>query len=150
MIDVAPAEEIFEIDVMDDIHARNPPTLFIKMSDVFAMHHLVASHVSGMCLSHEDNNLREVIRDLGNPKNNEAEMAAGSSEVTLSLSGKLHNIEGVLPTASLSVISVLTFNRPGCGHQSSLHGDEAMRAVHHSDTSGRQSHGYHGEANKSK
>ena len=150
MIDVAPAEETFEIDVMDDLHARNPPTLFIKMSDVFAMHHLVASHVSGMCLSHEDNNLREVVRDLGNPKNNEAEMAAGSSEVTLSLSGKLHNIEGMLPVALLSVILVLTFNRPRRGHQSSLYGDEAMCAVHHSDPGGRQSHGHHGEADKSK
>ena len=93
------------MDVMDDLHARNPPTLFIKMSDVFAMHHMIASNIPYVCKSYEDSRLREVVRDLGSAKNNESEMAAGSSEVALSLSGKLHEVESKVPDMSLEDFS---------------------------------------------
>lgn len=91
VIDIPDAEAHFEIDVMDDIHAKSPPTLYIKMADVFAIHQIITDNVSGLCQSHEDTELRDVIRDLGSARSNEAEMSAGSSEVTLTLSAKIHD-----------------------------------------------------------
>lgn len=91
MIDVPNAESHFEIDVMDDIHAKSPPTLYIKMSDVFAVHQIVAENVSSLCQSRDDAELRDTVRDLGSARSNEAEMSAGSSEVTLTLSARLHD-----------------------------------------------------------
>ena len=94
VIEVPDAEEYFEIDTMDDIHAKTPPTLHIKMSDVFAVHRAVADNVRSLCVSHEDTELAEVVRDLGSVKSNELEMAttaSSSTEITLTLSAKLHD-----------------------------------------------------------
>lgn len=78
---------------MEDIHAKNAPTLYIKMPDVFAIHRLVADNIRSLCVDQNDADLAEVVRDLGSVKSNEAEMSTGttSSEVTLSLSAKLHD-----------------------------------------------------------
>ena len=80
---------------MEDIHAKKPPTLYIKMSDVFALHRLIADNMRSLCVSQDDADLAEVVRDLGSAKSNEAEMVAGSagmsSEITLTLSAKLHD-----------------------------------------------------------
>lgn len=70
------------------------PTLYIKMADIFALHHVVSNNVAYMCVSHEDGILREVVNNLGDAKRNEAEMSTGSSEVTLQLSAKLHKLQG--------------------------------------------------------
>ena len=64
------------------------------MNDIVSMHQMIANNLQAICPSHEDNNLRDVVRDLGSAKNNEAELSAGSSEITLTLTGKLHDIEG--------------------------------------------------------
>ena len=64
------------------------------MNDVFAMHNLVANEVSSICVSQEDSNLRDVLRELGAAKTNEVEMSAGQAEVTLSLGGRMHTVEG--------------------------------------------------------
>jgi len=64
------------------------------VADIFAVHQLVTSNLSYMCVSHEDSILRDVIQELGSAKSNEAEMSAGSADVTLSLSTKLHVVEG--------------------------------------------------------
>lgn len=80
---------------MEDIHAKNAPTLYIKMSDVFTIHRIVAENVRSLCVSQDDADLAEIVRDLGSAKSNEIEMTSGStgtsSEVTLTLSAKLHD-----------------------------------------------------------
>ena len=94
MINVSDAEEQFDIDEFNDLYARTKPTLYIKMADIFSIHHLVAADHSYLCPSHDDL-LREVIRELGSAKNNENElMNVSTSEICLTLNPKLHEAEG--------------------------------------------------------
>ena len=94
MINVSDAEEHFDIDEFNDLYARTKPTLYIKMADIFAIHHLVAAHHSYLCPGHDDL-LREVVRELGSAKNNENElMNVSTSEICLTLNPKLHEAEG--------------------------------------------------------
>ena len=95
VIDIPDAQATFDIDAIDDPHAKNPPILYIKLPDIFAMHQMIASNMSSLSISHQDTRLRDVVRDLGSAKNNEEEMGAGGSEIALSLVGKLHDIEGM-------------------------------------------------------
>ena len=92
LISVPDAESTFDIDEFNDLYAKNKPTLYIKMTDVFAIHNLVAAELPSMCPSRDDV-LREIMQDLGSAKNNENEMnAAGSSEIHMFLTPKLHDI----------------------------------------------------------
>ncbi len=96
MIDVPNAETQFDIDEFNDLYARTKPTLYIKMADIFSVHHLVAADTSYICPSHEDM-LREVIRELGSVKTNEHElMNVSTSEICLTLNPKLHDVEGMI------------------------------------------------------
>ncbi|GAD92448.1 Ras GTPase activating protein [Paecilomyces variotii No. 5] len=93
MISVQDAESYFDIDEFNDLYAKTKPTLYIKMSDIFSIHQLVASEVTSIC-AHPDDILKEVIRDLGNVKTNENElMSVSTSEISLTLLPKLHNVE---------------------------------------------------------
>ncbi|OAA39169.1 ras GTPase activating protein [Metarhizium rileyi] len=93
LISVADAESTFGVDEFNDLYAKNKPTLYIKMTDVFAIHNLVASELSFMCPSRDDV-LREIILDLGNAKSNENEMnAAGTSDIQMFLTPKLHDVQ---------------------------------------------------------
>ena len=92
LISVPDAESTFDIDEFNDLYAKNKPTLYIKMTDVFAIHNLVAAELNHLCPSREDI-LREIMHDLGSAKTNENEMAAaGSSEIHMYLTPKLHDI----------------------------------------------------------
>ena len=94
VISVPDAEAQFDIDEFNDLYARTKPTLYIKMADIFSIHHLVAAETSHICPNHDDM-LREVIRELGSAKNNEHElMNVSTSEICLTLNPKLHNMEG--------------------------------------------------------
>ena len=94
MIDVPNAETQFDIDEFNDLYSRTKPTLYIKMADIFSIHHLVAADASYIC-STRDDILQEVIRELGNVKNNEHElMNVSSSEISLTLNPKLHQADG--------------------------------------------------------
>jgi Ras GTPase-activating-like protein IQGAP2/3 len=42
VITVDSAESHFDIDEFNDLHAKTKPTLYIKMSDIFSIHQLVA------------------------------------------------------------------------------------------------------------
>ena len=87
-------EAKFDITEFNDLYAKVKPTLYIKLADVFAVHQMVADELSSVCISPDDNVMRELVRDLGSARNNESEMGAGSSEVTLHLSGRHHTLEG--------------------------------------------------------
>ncbi|KAI4086306.1 MAG: hypothetical protein LQ344_007653 [Seirophora lacunosa] len=93
LIDVPSAETQFDIDEFNDLYARTKPTLYIKMTDIFSIHHLVAGDMPSICPS-QDDVLREVIRELGSVQNNEHELKhVSSSEICLTLNPKLHDKE---------------------------------------------------------
>ncbi|KAL9000980.1 MAG: hypothetical protein Q9169_000464 [Polycauliona sp. 2 TL-2023] len=93
VIDVSSAETQFDIDEFNDLYARTKPTLYIKMADIFSIHHLVAGDLPTICPS-QDDVLREVIRELGSVQNNEHELKhVSTSEICLTLNPKLHNKE---------------------------------------------------------
>ncbi|CAD0098630.1 unnamed protein product [Aureobasidium mustum] len=83
-------EQQFDIDEFNDLFARVKPTLYIKMADIFAIHHLVTNELSH--LSDPDDVLREIIRELGSAQSNENEMmGVGSNEISLQLTPKFHD-----------------------------------------------------------
>lgn len=89
-------ETHFDIDEFNDLYARTKPTLYIKLTDIFAIHHLVANDVAACC-PNQDDVLREIIRELGSAKNNESEITGAtstSSEISLTLNPKFHDLEG--------------------------------------------------------
>ncbi|KAK7983479.1 hypothetical protein PG989_010881 [Apiospora arundinis] len=93
LISVPDAESTFDIDEYNDLYAKNRPTLYIKMTDIFAIHNLVAAELPAMCPNRDDI-LREILQDLGSAKHNENEMlAAGSSDIQMFLTPKLHDVE---------------------------------------------------------
>ncbi|KAI1748362.1 hypothetical protein F4782DRAFT_517368 [Xylaria castorea] len=92
LISVADAEHTFGVDEFNDLYAKNRPTLYIKMGDVFAIHNLVAQELSSICPGRNDV-LCEILQDLGSAKSNENEMhAAGSSDIQMFLTPKLHDV----------------------------------------------------------
>lgn len=96
MIDVPEPELQFDIDEFNDLYAKTKPTLYIKMADIFAIHHMLAADTGNICPQPEDA-LREVIRELGSARTNESELiGVGTSEICLTLTPKLHNADGML------------------------------------------------------
>lgn len=96
MITVPNPERQFDIDEFNDLYAKTKPTLYIKMSDIFSVHHLVLTDVAYLCPA-QDDILRDVLRELGSAKNNESElMNVSTAEICLTLNPKLHDIEGRL------------------------------------------------------
>ena len=94
MIDVPDAEVQFDIDEFNDLYARTKPTLYIKMADIFSIHHMVAGEAPFVS-SNRDDILQEVIHELGSAKNNESELrGVSNAEICLTLNPKLHEAEG--------------------------------------------------------
>ena len=94
VIDVPDAEAQFDIDEFNDLYARTKPTLYIKMADIFSIHHLVAAEAPFVSPNRDDI-LQEVIHELGSAKNNESELrGVSNSEICLTLNPKLHEAEG--------------------------------------------------------
>lgn len=95
VIDVRDAEETFDIDEFNDLYARQKPTLYIKLTDIFAIHQLVSSEMVAICPDRHDL-LHDTLRELGSAKNNESDMLhVSSTEITLTLNPKYHDMEGV-------------------------------------------------------
>jgi Ras GTPase-activating-like protein IQGAP2/3 len=94
LISVPDAERTFDIDEFNDLYAKNKPTLYIKMADVFAVHNLVATELQHICPSRDDV-LRDIMHELGSAKSNEHEMvsAAGQSDILMYLTPRLHDVE---------------------------------------------------------
>jgi Ras GTPase-activating-like protein IQGAP2/3 len=94
VISVQDAESYFDIDEFNDLYAKTKPTLYIKMSDIFSIHQLVASDIDFLCTNRDDF-LKEIIRELGNVKSNRHElMTVSTSEISLTLHPRLTNTEG--------------------------------------------------------
>jgi Ras GTPase-activating-like protein IQGAP2/3 len=94
VINVRDAEAQFDIDEFNDLSSKSKPTLYMKLTDIFAIHQLVAQDTSIIC-PRQDDMLRDVIRELGSAKNNENDMLhVSSTEITLTLNPKFHDVEG--------------------------------------------------------
>lgn len=105
---VQDAESYFDIDEFNDLYAKTKPTLYIKMSDIFSIHKLVSAEISHICIGHDDI-LREVVRDLGSVQSNETElMGVSAGEISLTLTPKLHNVEGTYIISNLGLRIMLT------------------------------------------
>ena len=97
----------FDIDEFNDLYAKTKPTLYIKLSDIFSIHHLIANDAAYICPA-QDDTLRNIIRELGSVKTNESELVnIGASEICLTLNPKLHNAEGEFEYLTYSLISLL-------------------------------------------
>jgi len=93
VIDVPTPESQFDIDEFNDLYAKTKPTLYIKMTDIFSIHRLVAADSQYICQGNDDA-LRDVIRELGSVKTNESElMNVSNSEICLTLNPKLHETD---------------------------------------------------------
>ncbi|KAH6619766.1 hypothetical protein B0J18DRAFT_482379 [Chaetomium sp. MPI-SDFR-AT-0129] len=106
LINVPDAESTFDIDEFNDLYAKNKPTLYIKLTDIFAIHNLIASELPHL-VPNRDDMLREIMQDLGSAKSNESEMtAAGSSDIQMFLTPKLHELED--PDADIKTLFMET------------------------------------------
>ncbi|KAI9760122.1 MAG: AAA+-type ATPase [Chaenotheca gracillima] len=95
MLNIEDAEAHFDIDDFNDLYARQKPTLYVKMADIFAIHNLIVTEISFVC-PNKDDPVRELVQQLGSPQKNETEMADSSmrnSEIGLTLNPKLHETE---------------------------------------------------------
>jgi len=64
------------------------------MADVFALHGLIAKDIDFVAPEREDQ-IRDLIRELGNVKNHDDELQrASGAEISLTLNPRLSNIEG--------------------------------------------------------
>lgn len=89
LIRIASAEEHYDIDEFNDLYAKQKPTLYIKMADIFAVHQLVSSELASIC-PNPDDVLRENLRELGSVKSNESDLMnnVSSNEIMLTLTPK--------------------------------------------------------------
>jgi Ras GTPase-activating-like protein IQGAP2/3 len=93
IISVPDAESTFDIDEFNDLYARAKPTLYIKMTDIFSIHSLIAADIPYICPNRDDM-LREIVQELGSAKNNETELVGvTSTEIQMTLNPKLHDME---------------------------------------------------------
>jgi Ras GTPase-activating-like protein IQGAP2/3 len=83
------AEEYFDADQFSDLYARTKPTLYIKLSDIFALHSLVADNLPAVAPQRDDP-IKELLTDLGTAKSNEIDLSSASSggEITLTLKSR--------------------------------------------------------------
>jgi Ras GTPase-activating-like protein IQGAP2/3 len=102
VISIPPAEQEFDINEFNDLSRRTKPTLYIKLADIFTVHQFIVQDIASICPS-QDDVLREVIRELGSPKNNESDMLHVSpAEITLTLNPKFHDVEGKISACFIS------------------------------------------------
>ncbi|KAF2862613.1 ras GTPase [Piedraia hortae CBS 480.64] len=89
MFDIPSAEEYFDADQFSDLYARTKPTLYIKLSDIFAIHSLVADNLNAIA-PQRDAPIRALLTDLGTVKSNENDLGNASSggEITLTLKSR--------------------------------------------------------------
>ncbi|EMR09099.1 hypothetical protein PNEG_02443 [Pneumocystis murina B123] len=92
VINVQDAEQYFEMDEFDDLTCTQKPILYIKISDIFAIHSLVYNEIEIMA-PNQDDQLRDIIKQLGLLSNNEEFMKISDTEIDLTLNPRLVHIE---------------------------------------------------------
>lgn len=90
---VPSAEQHYDIDEFNDLYAKQKPTLYIKMTDIFTIHQLVSTGIAIIC-PNPDDVLRETLRELGSVKSSQTElMTVSAGELMLTLTPKYLNAE---------------------------------------------------------
>lgn len=89
LFDIESPQEHFDADHLSDLYSRTKPTVYIKLSDIFQLHSLMADNLTVIAPSREDP-IKEVLSDLGSPKGNEADLGntGGGGEITLTLKSR--------------------------------------------------------------
>lgn len=89
MFEMPEPEEYFDADQFSDLYSRTKPTLYIKLTDIFTLHSLVADNLPYVA-ERRDDPLRELLADLGTAKGNESDLsgAASGGEITLTLKSR--------------------------------------------------------------
>jgi Ras GTPase-activating-like protein IQGAP2/3 len=106
VVDVPTIEARFEIDAFEDLTSKTKPTLYMKMSDIFAIHRLIASEIETIAESREDP-LREIIGELGSVQTSESELKnVGNTEIALQLDPSFQVIDD--PESEIKALFVET------------------------------------------
>ncbi|KAG5513649.1 hypothetical protein PMAC_000687 [Pneumocystis sp. 'macacae'] len=92
VIDVQDAERYFEMDEFDDLTSTQKPILYIKTSEIFLIHSLIYNEIEIMA-PNQDDQLRDIIKQLGSLSNNEEFAKISNSEIDLILSPRLIHVE---------------------------------------------------------
>lgn len=139
------AESYFDIDEFNDLYAKTKPTLYIKMSDIFSIHQLVASEINYIC-PNPDDILKEIVRDLGNVKSNESElMNVSSTEINLTLNPRLAQTEGK-EVSFFGLLVTTNVPRSGSGCEGVIYGNQAMHPLYNQGSDGISPDGCNGQA----
>lgn len=106
IINVPDAKTRFDIDEFEDLTSKKKPTLYIKMSDIFAIHRLIAQDIETIAPNREDQ-LRVIIQELGSVQTSEAELKnVGNTEIGLHLDPHFQKIED--PESEVNALFVET------------------------------------------
>jgi Ras GTPase-activating-like protein IQGAP2/3 len=89
LFDIPPPEEHFDADQSSDLYSRTKPTLYIKLTDIFTMHSMIADNLSAVAPTRDDP-IKELLSDLGTAKSNESDLSSAShgGEITLTLKSR--------------------------------------------------------------
>ncbi|KAF2720887.1 ras GTPase [Polychaeton citri CBS 116435] len=90
IMDIAPAEQHYDADQWSDLYARTKPTLYIKLTDIFAIHTAITENIAAVAPARDDP-LKDLLIDLGTAKGNETDIGNGGSsggEITLTLKSR--------------------------------------------------------------
>ncbi|BFZ55485.1 iqgap-related protein [Savitreella phatthalungensis] len=95
MVDVGDAETYFGIDPLEDVVATRKPTLYVKTTDLFFLHHILHSQLATIAPDSDDP-VHEILTQMGEPPSREEDMSLKSlstSEVSLTLDPRAIDIE---------------------------------------------------------
>jgi Ras GTPase-activating-like protein IQGAP2/3 len=106
IVNVPDAKTRFDMDEFEDLTSKEKPTLYLKMSDIFTIHRLIAQDIEYIAPSREDQ-LRVIIGELGSVKTSEAELKnVGNTEIGLHLDPHFQKIED--PDSEVNALFVET------------------------------------------
>ena len=91
LFEVPSSAEHFDADQYSDLYAKNKPTLYIKLADIFSLHSLVSEQIAVIAPARDDP-IKEILADLGTPKSNESDLssAAQGGDITLTLKSRFN------------------------------------------------------------
>ncbi|WPH03405.1 Hypothetical protein R9X50_00628500 [Acrodontium crateriforme] len=90
LFDISSPEEHFDADQYSDLYSRTKPVLYLKLSDIFALHSLIVDNLSSVAPASDDG-IKELLIDLGTAKGNENDLSGAAqkgSEITLTLKSR--------------------------------------------------------------
>ncbi|RPB03124.1 hypothetical protein L873DRAFT_279649 [Choiromyces venosus 120613-1] len=106
IVNVPDLKTRFDMDEFEDLTSKEKPTLYIKMSDIFTIHRLIAQDVEAIAPSKEDQ-MRVIVGELGSVKTSEAELKnVGNTEIVLHLDPHFQKIED--PDSEVNALFVET------------------------------------------